>query len=123
MTDKQRTGALGESLAKAHLQGLGLTIVAEGFRHQRVEIDLIARRADGCLIFVEVKTRRGLGYGHPSGAVSAAKERNIARAATAYMHQVHHDWEVRFDIISVLLDKHGNYELEHLEDAFFPGLH
>ena len=122
MTDKQRTGALGEALAKKHLQELGLTVVAESFRHGRVELDLIARRADGCLIFVEVKTRRGLGYGHPSGAVSVTKEKKMARAAAAYMQRVNHQWEVRFDIISVLIAKDGSYELEHLEDAFFPGL-
>ena len=122
MTNKQRTGKIGEALAKQHLISLGLTIVAESFRHGRVEIDLIARRPDGCLIFVEVKARRGLGYGHPSGAVSVVKEKKIAKAAGAFMQKINHQWEVRFDIISVLLAKDGSYELEHLEDAFFPGL-
>jgi len=122
MTDRQKTGQLGEAIAKAHLEGLGLRVVAEGYRYKRVELDLIARREDGCLLFVEVKTRRGLGWGHPSGAVSAAKERNIAKAASAYMREVNHDWEVRFDIIAILLHKDGSHTLEHIEDAFFPGL-
>ncbi len=122
MTDRQKTGQLGEALAKAHLLALGLEVVAEGYRYKRVELDLIARREDGCLLFVEVKTRRGLGWGHPSGAVSATKERNIAKAASAYMREVNHDWEVRFDIIAILLHKDGSHTLEHIEDAFFPGL-
>jgi len=122
MTDRQKTGQLGEAIAKAHLLALGLEVVAEGYRYKRVELDLIARRKDGCLLFVEVKTRRGLGWGHPSGAVSEAKERNIARAASAYMREVNHDWEVRFDIIAILLHKNGSHTLEHIEDAFFPGL-
>ena len=122
MTDRQKTGQLGEALAKAHLLALGLEVVAEGYRYKRVELDLIARREDGCLLFVEVKTRRGLAWGHPSGAVSATKERNIAKAASAYMREVNHDWEVRFDIIAILLHKDGSHTLEHIEDAFFPGL-
>lgn len=122
MTDRQKTGQLGEALAKAHLLALGLEVVAEGYRYKRVELDLIARREDGCLLFVEVKTRRGLAWGHPSGAVSTAKERNIAKAASAYMREVNHDWEVRFDIIAILLHKDGSHTLEHIEDAFFPGL-
>jgi len=122
MTDKQKTGQIGEALAKAHLEAAGLEVVAAGYRYKRVEIDLIARREDGCLIFVEVKTRRGLKWGHPSGAVTPAKERNIARAASAYMREVEHDWEVRFDVVAILLHKDESYTLEHIEDAFFPGL-
>lgn len=122
MTDKQKTGEIGEAIAAAHLETLGLEIVARSYRYKRVELDLIAKREDGCLLFVEVKTRRGLRWGHPSGAVSLTKERNIAKAASAYMREVNHDWEVRFDIVSILLHKDGTHTLEHLEDAFFPGL-
>jgi len=121
MTDKQKTGMIGEALARAHLEMLDMKIVAENYRHARVELDLIARHGE-CLVFVEVKTRRGLGWGHPSGAVSAAKERNIARAAAAYMREVDHQWEVRFDIIAILLHQDGSHTLEHMPDAFFPGL-
>lgn len=122
MTEKQKTGALGEAIARRHLREAGYEIVAAGYRYKRVELDLIARKPDGCLVFVEVKTRRGLGYGHPSAAVTPAKERRMARAASAYMREVDHQWEVRFDIISVLLDRDDRYTLEHAEDAFFPGL-
>ena len=121
MTDKQKTGQIGEALAKTHLEALGLEIVAEGYRYKRVELDLIAKK-DRCLIFVEVKTRRGTGWGHPSSAVSAAKEKNIARAAAAYMREVDHTWEVRFDIVAILLHQDGSHTLEHMADAFFPGL-
>lgn len=122
MTDKQKTGQIGEALAKAYFEELGLEILASGYRYKRVELDLIARHEDGCLIFVEVKTRRGLKWGHPSGAVTPAKERNIARAASAYMREVDHQWEVRFDVVAILLHKDGRHTLEHIPDAFFPGL-
>ncbi|MEM9258475.1 MAG: YraN family protein [Bacteroidota bacterium] len=115
------TGQLGEALARTYLEEAGYVVEATGFRYRRVEIDLIVKKED-CLIFVEVKTRRGLGWGHPSAAVTPAKERNIAKAASAYMRKTNHTWEVRFDIISILLRKDGTHSLEHIEDAFFPGL-
>lgn len=120
-TDRQDTGRRGEAIARQHLLDLGYEIEAVNYRYRRVELDIVAREGD-CLVFVEVKTRRGLAYGHPSGAVSAAKEARISRAAKAYMYETGHDWEVRFDIISILLHQDGSHTLEHLRDAFFPGL-
>lgn len=122
MTERQRTGQHGEAIAKSYLEEHGYIIEAVGYRYKRVELDLIVKNETDCLIFVEVKTRKGLNWGHPSGAVSAAKEKNISKAASAYMREVNHDWEVRFDIISILLHKDGTHTLEHIEDAFFPGL-
>ncbi|MFK8162039.1 MAG: YraN family protein [Lewinella sp.] len=122
MNERQKTGQLGESIAKAYLEDKGLSIEAEGYRYKRVELDLIVKNKANCLIFVEVKTRKGLQWGHPSGAVSVTKEKNMSKAAAAYMREVGHDWEVRFDIISILLHKDGTHTLEHIEDAFFPGL-
>lgn len=122
MNERQKTGQRGEAIARAYLEGKGYSIAAEGYRYKRVELDLIVKNESGCLIFVEVKTRKGLKWGHPSGAVSVTKEQNMSKAATAYMREVNHDWEVRFDIISILLHKDGTHTLEHIEDAFFPGL-
>lgn len=121
MSDHLETGQRGEDLARDHLLAAGYEVLETGYRYRRVELDVIARQ-DECLVFVEVKTRRGTGFGHPSLAVSRAKERNIAKVARAYMRAIDHTWEVRFDIIAILLFPDGSYELEHLEDAFFPGV-
>ncbi|MBC6992669.1 YraN family protein [Neolewinella lacunae] len=121
MTDRKKTGIIGEAIAREHLEALGYTIEVAGYRYRRVELDLVARLGE-CLVFVEVKTRRGLDYGHPSAAVSPAKEKNICRAAAAYLEEVNHTWEIRFDIIAILLHPDGSHALEHIEDAFFPGL-
>lgn len=121
MSDHLKTGAIGEGLARKHLEEAGYTIEETGYKYRRVELDIIAKQA-GCLVFVEVKTRRGTGFGHPSLAVSRAKERNIAKVAQAYMRRIDHTWEVRFDIIAILLHSDGSHTLEHMEDAFFPGM-
>ena len=121
MTDRQKTGIIGEELAREHLQALGYDILETGFRYRRVEIDLIAKKEE-CLVFLEVKARRGTGFGHPSLAVGRSKENNIAKASQHYLRKINHTWEVRFDIISILLHPDGTHELEHLKDAFFPGM-
>jgi len=122
MPTPKEVGKIGESIAKTHVESLGLQVLETGYRYRRIELDIIAKSASNCLIFIEVKTRRGLGWGHPSGAVSAAKEKRISKAAVAYMRKIGHDWEVRFDIIAILLHQDGTHTLEHIEDAFFPGL-
>ena len=92
------------------------------YRYGRAEIDLIAKKEDA-LYFIEVKTRRGVGHGHPTIAITDAKKKLLAKAAAHYMYAQNHEWAFRFDVISILLRKDGTYDLEHLEDAFFPGLH
>lgn len=121
-TPKQKTGALGELIARKHLETSGYVVEETGFIYRRAELDVIARAPDGTLVFVEVKTRRGEGFGHPTTAVSPKKERLMAKAAAAYMRRVDHEWAMRFDVIAIQLLRDGTYELEHFEDAFFPGL-
>ncbi|MCW5198861.1 YraN family protein [Desulfobulbus sp. F3] len=48
------------------------------------EIDIIAQDG-GCLIFVEVKTRRSQQFGSPFEAVNLRKQRRLAAAALEYM--------------------------------------
>lgn len=120
--DHHDTGQIGEAIAEGYLIKEGFRIERVGYRYKRAEIDLIASK-DDCLYFVEVKTRRGFDHGHPSLGVTDKKERLMARAASNYMYEVNHEWSFRFDIISILLYKDGNYDLEHLKDVFFPGLY
>lgn len=120
--DHNDTGQIGEAIAEGYLIKKGFRIEKTGYRYKRAEIDIIAAKEES-LYFVEVKTRRGFGHGHPSLAVSEKKEKLLARAAGNYMYEVNHEWTFRFDVISILLYKDGNYDLEHLEDVFFPGLY
>jgi putative endonuclease len=117
MNTKQNIGMQGEALAKAHCEQLGYEIMEENYRFGRHEIDLIA--LDGSLlIFIEVKTRSSTKYGYPEEAVSDAKIASIKTAAEEYMYQLSYEKEIRFDIISIIL-QNGNIELEHIKDAFF----
>ncbi len=115
------TGQRGEALAAAFLERKGMRIVERNWRYRRAEIDLIAE--DGAvLVFVEVKTRASDAFGRPEAFVTPRKVTLLSAAAQAYMEAIDYEWEVRFDIVSVLLPNATDYRIEHFPDAFFPGL-
>lgn len=122
MTDRKKTGERGEALAREHLMAGGYTIEATNYRYRRTEIDIVARK-DGILVFVEVKTRTSLSFGHPSSFFRAEQQRRISRAASMYVEETNHEWEIRFDLIAILYRSPADYTLDHYRDVFFPGLH
>jgi putative endonuclease len=82
----------------------------------RTEIDIVARRGV-TVAFVEVKSRRGEAFGSPFEAVTGAKQRELVRAARAWIDRFGAPSDIyRFDCIAL---RPGS--LEHLEDAFRPG--
>lgn len=114
------TGKKGEALAKSFLEKKGYKILELNWRFSRAEVDIIAMQEE-VLVFVEVKTRSYDYYGTPDAFVTEKKETLLADAAAAYMEEIDHDWEIRFDIIAILLHSPNNISIEHFEDAFFPG--
>ncbi len=124
MTDAKPTGALGEDLAVAFLEKKGYRVLDRNYRFSREEIDVVAflpapRYEDGGeLVFVEVKTRRGLGFGRPEAAVDRPKQEAILRTAEAYLHERRLTGApCRFDVIAITLGA-GEPEIEHFENAF-----
>lgn len=114
-------GEWGEELACEYFRGLGYRILERRWRFSRAEIDIIAM--DGhVLVFTEVKTRSYAYYGEPEESISPQKEKLIIDGAHAYMEKIHHEWEIRFDIVSILVDQKQIPSVRHYKDAFFPGL-
>ena len=110
-------GDRGEELAARHLARAGWTVTHRNFRLGHKEIDLVARRGE-VVAFVEVKTRAGLGYGHPLEAITAKKRREIQQVAGAWIERFGRPDDVyRFDAVAVLV-RGGEPEVEHVEDAW-----
>jgi putative endonuclease len=78
------------------------------------EIDVVARRGR-TLVFCEVKSKSGDGFGDPLEMVDARKAQRVRRAATAWIarHPEAAGLDVRFDVIA---ERAGR--VEHLPDAF-----
>ena len=121
MASHNDTGTKGEFIAKKYLEDKGYKILETNWRCSRAEVDLIAFK-DSTLIFAEVKTRTGNSYGEPEDFVTAAKQGLMEFAAEEYIYKLEHNDEIRFDIISILFDKFDSYTVNHIEDAFWPGL-
>ncbi len=121
MAKQQVTGKRGEDIAAEYLTKLGYTILERNWRIGKAEIDIIAKDAE-ILIFVEVKTRSSAHFGSPEESISTYKENLIIDAAGRYMEQIGHDWEIRFDIISILFDNKNLPIISHYKDAFYPSV-
>ncbi len=119
MSTHNDLGNRGETLACTHLQKNGYRILARNWRHERAEIDIIAEDTD-FLIIIEVKTRSTDYFGVPEEFVDARKQALLINAAEAYLEQSDTDKEVRFDIISIILDssRPGYQRIHHIPDAF-----
>lgn len=116
--DKRELGVLGETLACEWLQRNGYRLIARNWRKGRLELDVIAGIGER-VVFLEVKCRQSEHFGFPEAAVNAAKQRMVLKAAQVWCFENGWEGPVRFDIISVTLNRHGKKML-HLKDAFFP---
>lgn len=115
---RQALAREGERAAELALRRAGLTVLERRFRVRLGEIDLIARKGE-LLVFVEVKTRRGTGYGPPAHAVTAVKRRRMARVAEVYLQRTGCATRpCRFDVVEVFAGPRGIERVEHIEDAF-----
>ncbi len=78
-------GNIGEDLACEYLKKLGYKILDRNYHYSKnAEIDVIALDKD-CVVFVEVKTRTNMNFGHPFEAINRQKLQKIRSAAIKYM--------------------------------------
>jgi putative endonuclease len=119
MVDRIVLGKWGEDLAVRHLQVAGYQVVERNWRCRSGEIDIICK-APGLVVFVEVKTRSGDGFGEPASAVTPAKAHRLRGLAAQWLHQTRPGgWnDVRFDIVSIVRRPGQLPELDHLEGCF-----
>lgn len=118
MAAKDALGRRGEAIAARHLEARGLTIVDRNWRCAQGEIDLVARHGDE-LVFVEVKTRSSVAFGHPLESITPAKLARLRRLAAAWCeaHPGGHD-RIRIDAVAVIAPPGLTAEVEHLERVF-----
>ncbi len=110
-------GKQGEQLAVDFLVKNGYEILEKNWYHRKAEVDIIAKKEE-YVCAVEVKTRNSSHFGNPQDFVNAKKIKLQVLAMDYYMNAKDLDFEVRFDIIAIILNKKQT-EIEHLEDAYF----
>ncbi|WP_349897324.1 YraN family protein [Parafrigoribacterium soli] len=118
MAAKDVLGSRGEELAAAFLGGEGYIILDRNWRCPQGEIDIVA--FDGAeTVFIEVKTRSSVAFGHPLEAITVQKLARLRRLAAAWCeaHPGNHD-RIRIDAIAVVVPRGAAPQLEHLKRVF-----
>ncbi|MBK7184032.1 MAG: YraN family protein [Flavobacterium sp.] len=116
MAEHNEIGQKGEQIASDFLKNKGYTILETNWRFKNLEADIIAQQ-NKTLIIAEVKTRQSNYFGEPETFVTKQKQKNLIKAAHAYIERSNSDLEVRFDIISIIIGKNES-KVNHIEDAF-----
>jgi putative endonuclease len=122
MADKDVLGRAGEERAARYFEERGYRVLARNWRCPQGELDLIVG-TDRELVVVEVKTRRGDGFGHPFEAIDARKRVRLWRLAAAWMvanPALLQGRRLRIDAIGLTGADPATATLEHLVDVEVP---
>jgi len=90
-----------EKYAARWLQEQGYKIIALNWRDRRAEIDIIARRQQGPLRFIEVKYRETAEQGGGFDYITPAKQRQMAFAAELYVAKTRYTGEYTLAALEV----------------------
>jgi putative endonuclease len=116
---KKTLGQRGEAAAARYLRRRGYRVLARSHRFGPGELDLVMLDRE-TIVFVEVKTRRSHGAGHPAEAVDDDKQRRLTRLAVTFLKR-HRLLErpARFDVVAVIWPE-GKWfpTIEHIPNAF-----
>jgi putative endonuclease len=120
---KDELGRQGEEYAAQYLTDAGYRIVARNWRCPQGEIDLVASHGDE-IVFVEVKTRSSLRFGHPFEAITVAKLARLRRLAAAWCEAASESpgrprvSRIRIDVVGVIAAPRQEPIVEHLQGVF-----
>jgi putative endonuclease len=115
---KDRVGHAGEAAALAYLKEQGFRILARDWRCRIGQIDIVAEDGE-TLVVIEVKARRGAGFGTPAEAVDERKQRKLRMLLEVYRGQMHRlKQPCRIDVIGLLMDADLKVtSVEHIRNA------
>jgi len=118
MATHNETGTKGEQIAANYLIKKGYMVLETNWRFKNLEADIIAS-INKTLVIAEVKTRKSNYFGEPETFVNKQKQKNLIMAANEYVVRNQLDMEVRFDIVSIIIND-KEIKVNHIEDAFYP---
>lgn len=114
--DRRALGDVGEALVARYFRERGAQVVARNWQRLEGELDLIVREPDGQVVAVEVKTRRGLGFGDPLEAVTPAKAARLRRLLGIWLRERPDEGAtgIRVDVVGVLIQPGRPVQLRHV---------
>lgn len=120
-TANRALGDIAENLAFRYLKQHGLTPVHRNFACRLGELDLVMRD-ESCLIIVEVRFRSHRSLVPAELTVDRRKQSKIMRTAAMFLawNERFASMPLRFDIVAVNADAHGETTIKWIRDAFRP---
>ena len=120
-TANRAIGDDAENLAFRYLKQRGLIPVQRNFACRLGELDLIMRD-ESCLIIVEVRFRSHRSFVPAELTVDRRKQSKIVRTAAMFLawNERFACMPLRFDVVAVDADAHGETTLKWIRDAFRP---
>ena len=103
-TFNRQLGKLGERLAEDFLINKKYKFLERNFSTRFGEIDLICLDHE-TLVFVEVKTKKGLLFGNPEEMFTKGKRNKVRQMAQSYLNGK--DALCRIDMVAVVLDEYN----------------
>jgi putative endonuclease len=110
-------GKAGEEDAVRFLKNKGYKLLRQNYKTKLGEIDIVAQDKE-TLCFIEVKTRSSFIFGHPSEALTQAKQRKLSQVALFFLKE--HNLikkKARFDVVTVAYSE-DKPQLELIKNAF-----
>lgn len=118
MAQHNDLGKEGEKIGLEYLRTKGYKILETNWRHGHGEIDIIALDGDQ-LVIVEVKTRT-VSFLEGFESVNKAKQKLLINATSAFIRKNSLNNDTRFDILFIISNS-KHQEINHIENAFYPG--
>jgi len=119
--NKAARATSAEAVVAEYLAQRGFVVVARNLRLGKLELDVVARRAE-LIVVVEVRTRGPGAWTSGFGSIDSAKRRRIRRAGERLWQRRYKNdasaERLRFDAASVSFDAKGRPEVEYAEAAF-----
>lgn len=120
MAESHSLGHQGEEFAASFLKSKGYRILHRNWVSGKKELDIVVENNE-YVVFVEVKTRAYDMKLQPGDLVPREKQKLMIFAADAYIRRYNINKESRFDVITVI-SKGEDFEVDHIENAFYPTL-
>jgi len=105
--NNKQLGDRGELLAINYLKLKDYKILERNFRCKFGEIDIIAKDKD-VIVFVEVKTKRGIDFGLPEEMVNQRKREKLIKLSQFYIIEKKlFNQPIRIDVVAIEMNKNS----------------
>jgi putative endonuclease len=117
--NKKLLGDIGEDKALEFLTQQGLNLIERNFHSRFGEIDLIMHEK-AYLVFIEVRSRKNMGFGSALESITISKQQKLRKAADYFFlsNSQYKKVLARFDVLIVPTNRYHKESINWIKNAF-----